>query len=632
MEDSPTTKPTPTNVSRTADLMKKGLFFYPHFCPFGTRRSMALVYCFFTFAFVTCTTILFFNNPSNTHSSLWFSNILNTRSHFSSIFSHFFPNPNTSTTTSHSSPSPSPSSYPPHDVFIHKSPFFPETNASFNGTNQLLPSPAYKTNNTSQHHHVMGLNGTTKGISEMSNVTFSHKKNDGKINNLSNGTNESLSFGHHASQTSSSSHEFVKNATTTMVNSSSESVKNIPVDSSKNATGEKEMNMMPNRTDLFKKHSDGGAKGVSMPEQRKENWLDELIHCDIFDGTWVKDDSYPLYSAGTCPHIDEPFDCFHNGRPDNGYENYRWQPKGCNIPRLVGGDLLELLRGKRLVYVGDSLNRNMWESMLCTLRNSVKDKSKVFEASGREQFRTEGSYSFLFTDYNFSVEFFRSTFLVQEWEMPDTNGSTKETLRLDLIERSSDRYKNADILVFNTGHWWTHEKTSQGKGYYQEGSHVYGLLDVVEAFRKAMTTWARWIDANVNPTKTLVSFRGYSASHFSGGQWNSGGQCDNETEPIKNEAYLSENLQIMSMLEQVIKGMKTSVFYLNVTKMTDFRKDAHPSIYRKQNLTKEERRSPLRFQDCSHWCLPGVPDTWNELLYSQIFIKYNQKEQQQQQK
>ncbi|THF96640.1 hypothetical protein TEA_001623 [Camellia sinensis var. sinensis] len=431
MEDSPTTKPTPTNVSRTADLMKKGLFFYPHFCPFGTRRSMALVYCFFTFAFVTCTTILFFNNPSNTHSSLWFSNILNTRSHFSSIFSHFFPNPNTSTTTSHSSPSPSPSSYPPHDVFIHKSPFFPETNASFNGTNQLLPSPAYKTNNTSQHHHVMGLNGTTK-----------------------------------------------------------ESVKNIPVDSSKNATGEKEMNMMPNRTDLFKKHSDGGAK----------------------------------------------------------------------------------------------------------------------------------------------VEFFRSTFLVQEWEMPDTNGSTKETLRLDLIERSSDRYKNADILVFNTGHWWTHEKTSQGKGYYQEGSHVYGLLDVVEAFRKAMTTWARWIDANVNPTKTLVSFRGYSASHFSGGQWNSGGQCDNETEPIKNEAYLSENLQIMSMLEQVIKGMKTSVFYLNVTKMTDFRKDAHPSIYRKQNLTKEERRSPLRFQDCSHWCLPGVPDTWNELLYSQIFIKYNQKEQQQQQK
>jgi len=65
-------------------------------------------------------------------------------------------------------------------------------------------------------------------------------------------------------------------------------------------------------------------------------------------------------------------------------------------------------------------------------------------------------------DYNCSVEFFHSPFLVQEWEMPESDGKTKETLRLDIIERSSPKYKDADILVFNTGHWWTHEKTSKG--------------------------------------------------------------------------------------------------------------------------------------------------------------------------
>ncbi|KAF8403923.1 hypothetical protein HHK36_012029 [Tetracentron sinense] len=420
---------------------------------------------------------------------------------------------------------------------------------------------------------------------------------------------------------------------------------------------------------------DNGTSENSSAKQGKENLLGSLMQCNIFYGRWVRDDSYPLYPPGSCSHIDEPFDCFLNGRPDGDYQKLRWQPKGCNIPRYVvkskyknfcvsgfmfywdafinlicisgfcvlglihqfeflvllnGRDMLELLRGKRLVFVGDSLNRNMWESLVCTLRNSVKDKSKVFEASGRREFRTEGSYSFLFKDYNCTVEFFRSPFLVQEWEMPDTNGSKKETLRLDIIERSSDKYKNADIIIFNTGHWWTHEKTSKGKDYYQEGSHVYGDLNVVEAFRKALTTWARWVDANINPKTTLVFFRGYSVSHFSGGQWNSGGQCDSETDPIKNETYLSAYPPKMRVLESVMKGMKTPVSYLNITRMTDYRKDAHPSIYRKQHLTEEERKSPLRFQDCSHWCLPGVPDTWNELLYAQLLIKQNQKQQQHQ--
>lgn len=353
---------------------------------------------------------------------------------------------------------------------------------------------------------------------------------------------------------------------------------------------------------------------------------ESMLKCDLFDGKWVSDESYPLYAAGSCPHIDEPFDCFLNNRPDNGYERYRWQPNHCNIPRLKGKDMLELIRGKRLVFVGDSLNRNMWESLVCILKNSVEDKSRVFEASGRHEFRTEGSYSFIFKDYNCSVEFFRSPFLVQEWETPNKDGSKNETLRLDLVERSSNRYKDADILVFNSGHWWTHDKT--GQNYYQEGSHVYGKLNVVEAYRRAMTTWGRWVDSNVNPLNTQVFFRGYSATHFRGGKWNSGGRCDKETEPFKNETYLLKYPVKMKMFESVMKGMKTHVSYLNITRLTDYRKDAHPAVYRAQHLSEEERRDPLRFQDCSHWCLPGVPDTWNEILYAQILINHYKKHKQ----
>lgn len=63
--------------------------------------------------------------------------------------------------------------------------------------------------------------------------------------------------------------------------------------------------------------------------------LERLINCDLFDGYWVKDHQLPMYPPGSCPFIDESFDCFLNRRPDNGYERYRWQPKHCNIPRYA---------------------------------------------------------------------------------------------------------------------------------------------------------------------------------------------------------------------------------------------------------------------------------------------------------
>jgi hypothetical protein len=68
-------------------------------------------------------------------------------------------------------------------------------------------------------------------------------------------------------------------------------------------------------------------------ENKKVDWFNEMASCDMFHGSWVRDDSYPLYPEGSCPPIDEPFDCYLNGRRDLAYQKLRWQPSGCNIPR-----------------------------------------------------------------------------------------------------------------------------------------------------------------------------------------------------------------------------------------------------------------------------------------------------------
>lgn len=619
------------------------------------KKTVALAYGFI-FAFIAFTIFLAFS-PSANSSSPWFSNIFSSSSfrggtlnstaapvlsddsrgsHFSSVFSFFFPNSSQQAINDSSAFESSPTniarsrnSSSEQENFSKGSPIVNNQTQSSGlndkagvlKPNQTTTIPAPESAEVLKNQSV---NATPKSSSEM-NKSSSDAKNQTQSKEL-----ESKGQVLKANQSAIG----VVNSSEKANNSANSSAKSFSGENNVSGVGEKRVAEkgvgVKNLTSaLLKKQSNGSSSSVSA-KQRMDELVKGLVNCNLFDGNWVKDDSYPLYKPGSCSLIDEQFNCFLNGRPDSDYYKFRWKPKKCILPRLDGGHMLELLKGKRLVFVGDSLNRNMWESLICILRNSVKDQKKVYEASGRQHFRTEASYSFVFEDYKFTVEFFVTPFLVQEWEFQDKTGKKKETLRLDLVGQSADKYKSADIIIFNTGHWWTHDKTALGKDYYQEGSHVYSELNVLEAFRKALTTWARWVDANVNPAKSLVFFRGYSASHFSGGQWNSGGACDHETEPIKNETYLNEYPSKMVVLEKILRNMKTPVSYLNVTRLTDYRKDGHPSMYRKQYLTDEERRAPLMFQDCSHWCLPGVPDAWNELLYAELLVKQYQQQLQQQ--
>ncbi|OEL21658.1 Protein trichome birefringence-like 5 [Dichanthelium oligosanthes] len=343
----------------------------------------------------------------------------------------------------------------------------------------------------------------------------------------------------------------------------------------------------------------------------------ETGNCDVYDGKWVRDEvARPLYAPGTCPYVDEAYSCAANGRPDDGYTRWRWAPRHCSLPRFNATDILARLRGKRLMFVGDSMNRNQFESLLCILREALPDKTRMFETHGYRISKGRGYFVFKFADYDCTVEFVRSHFLAREGVRFNRQKNSNPILQIDRIDKTANRWKKADVLVFNTGHWWTHGKTARGKNYYKEGDTLYPQFDSTEAYRRALETWARWIDKNMDPARSVVFYRGYSTAHFRGGDWDSGGSCNGETEPTSKGAIIDSYPVKMRIVEEAIGRMRFPVRLLNVTKLTNFRRDGHPSVYGKAGDKKVSKRK----QDCSHWCLPGVPDAWNELIYASLVL------------
>ncbi|XP_026414487.1 protein PMR5-like [Papaver somniferum] len=330
--------------------------------------------------------------------------------------------------------------------------------------------------------------------------------------------------------------------------------------------------------------------------------------CNIFVGSWVQDDSYPIYQSSNCPIIDPEFNCQQYGRPDSAYLKYKWQPSGCNIPRFNGLDFLTKMKGKSIMFIGDSLGLNQWQSLVCMISAAVPKSKTQFT-------KHDPLSSFKFVDYGVTVSFYRTPYLV---DIDSVNG--KRILRLDSISQSGSIWKDVDVLSFNSGHWWSHKGQLQGWDSMELGGSIYEDMDRLVAFDRGMRTWSNWVDTNIDTSKTRVYFQGVSPTHYNPKEWkdNSGRKnCYGETGPLGGETYPGTYPDQMGVIQSVIRDMKTPTYLLDITVLSELRKDGHPSIY-SGNVSPDQRLNPNRSSDCSHWCLPGLPDTWNQLFYATI--------------
>ncbi|XP_059629456.1 protein YLS7-like [Cornus florida] len=344
--------------------------------------------------------------------------------------------------------------------------------------------------------------------------------------------------------------------------------------------------------------------------------------CDLYHGKWIYDSTGPLYTNGSCPVLTQMQNCQGNGRPDKEYENWRWKPAQCDLPRFDAKKFLELMRGKTLAFIGDSVARNQMESMMCILWQVEVPKNRGNKRMQRYYFKSTSTM----------IIRIWSSWLVRRTSEPfDFAPEGVDKLHLDAPDDNfMELIPTFDVVVLSSGHWFAK------KSVYILNNQIVGgqlwwpdkskpkKINNIEAFGISVETILTAMGTHPNYTG-LTIVRSFSPDHYEGGAWNTGGSCTGKVRPVL-DGQLVENGFTNIMHEKQVSGFnraikkvanKSKLRLMDITEAFGYRHDGHPGPYRSPDPNKITKRGPDGKpppQDCLHWCMPGPVDTWNELV------------------
>ncbi|KAF8748237.1 hypothetical protein HU200_012980 [Digitaria exilis] len=297
--------------------------------------------------------------------------------------------------------------------------------------------------------------------------------------------------------------------------------------------------------------------------------------CDVGQGEWVYDEvARPWYQEEECPYIQPQLTCQAHGRPDKAYQHWRWQPRGCSLPSFNATLMLEMLRGKRMLFVGDSLNRGQYVSLVCLLHRLIPESSKSMETF-------DSLTVFRIKDYNATIEFYWAPFLAESnSDDAVVHRIADRIVRGTSIEKHAKFWKGADILVFNTYLWWmTGQKMKILQNSFEDKNKDIIEMETEDAYGMVLNAVLKWVESNMNPKTSRVFFVTMSPTHTTSKDWgeDTDGNCYNQTTPIKDLSYWGPGTSkgLMRVIGEVFSTSKIPVGVVNITQLSEYRKDAH---------------------------------------------------------
>ncbi|CAM0885239.1 unnamed protein product [Alopecurus aequalis] len=339
--------------------------------------------------------------------------------------------------------------------------------------------------------------------------------------------------------------------------------------------------------------------------------------CDYSEGQWVSAPGHARrYNATEC-NVKESENCIRNGRTDTGFLDWRWQPSSCQLPDFDAAKFLAAVRGKHIVFFGDSMARNQAESLICLLGASFPYHLVYRDpVPGIHRF-----WRWAFPSHNVTVSTYWAPFLVRATGTSEHYDMPYNSVYLDeLAERWSADADTMDVAVVTIGHWFWKPSI------FYNGSEVLGThllpkfkhteIGLLSPYREVIRMTIRRLVSSSGQTGRTVVVSTFSPPHFEK-SWDDPTTCARRQPYREGEKEVDTiHAELRSIVKEETsaarKGDGTRVEVMDVTKLATMRPDGHPSVYMNRNpFARGRKRLP---SDCLHFCLPGPVDTFNEIL------------------